>query len=31
MGIVETQAFVNDKIDCNAELVFIVAEREEKI
>ncbi|WP_225420891.1 3-hydroxyacyl-ACP dehydratase FabZ [Limosilactobacillus reuteri] len=31
MGIVETQAFVNDKIACNAELVFIVAEREEKI
>lgn len=31
MGIVETQALVNDKIACNAELVFIVAEREEKI
>lgn len=31
MGIVETKALVNDKIACSAELVFIVAEREEKI
>ena len=31
MGIVETQALVNGKLACSAELVFIVAEREEKI
>lgn len=31
MGIVETKALVGDQLACRAELVFIVAERKEKI
>lgn len=31
MGIVDAQALVNDQVACHAELVFIVAKREEKI
>lgn len=31
MGIVDAQALVNGQVACHAELVFIVAKREEKI
>lgn len=31
MGVVETKALVGDKVACSAELIFIVADRKEKI